>query len=259
MATSSSSEPQSGSDPGPDPTTPQSAPPRTSEPRLTTEEQWRLRWHGQIKPYLGGLKLLPAFWTTASVLSLVVNVILIALLIGLARDLFTLKGLVSDQLIGGLHDNFVKMDEAHIITTILVSDTIQVVDTMPVVFDVPLKKNTTVTLVKDTPVENATIFLNNSPVPLDLILRKGTELNIRLDLVVPVSQTIPVVLDVPVRLTVPVDIPLQQTQLHEAFAGLHTVVEPYHGMLLNLPQSTNDTPFCGPLTGWLCSWFFRKD
>lgn len=192
-------------------------------------------------------------------LSLVVNIILIALLVGLARDLFILKGLVSDQLIGGLHDNFVKMDEAHIITTILVSDTIQVKDTMPVVFDLPLKQNTTVTLVKDTPVDNATIFLNGSPVPLDLVLRKGTELNIHLDLTVPVSQTIPVVLNVPVRLKVPVDIPLQQTQLHEAFAGLRSVVEPYHGMLLGLPESTRDTPLCGPLTGWLCRWFFTKD
>ena len=49
------------------------------------------------------LKVLPAFWTVACVISLVVNIILVAVLVGLARELFTIKSMVSEQLIGGLY------------------------------------------------------------------------------------------------------------------------------------------------------------
>ena len=209
----------------------------------------------------------PPFWTITGVISLVVNIILIAILFSLGRQLFTIKGMVSDQVIGGLYTNFVKMDGAHIKTTILVSDTIQVKDTIqvndtiPVVFNLPLKQDTKVKLTKATPIKGATIYLNGSAVPLDLVLPKGTELNINLNMTVPVNQKIPitlnvpVLLNVPVHLTVPVDIPLNQTQLHEPFVGLQDVVAPYHSLLSSLPASAQQLPLCNNLTG-LCSWYF---
>lgn len=210
----------------------------------------RVFWQGKINP---------AFWSIASLLSLVVNIILIAVLILLGRELFQLKSLVQEQLIGGLYTNFVQMDKAHIVTTIQVQDTIQVKDTIPVVFNLPLKQNTEVTLTHDTPVKNATIFLNGQSVPLDLVLRKGTRLGIALDLVVPVSQTVPVVLNVPVNLKVPVDIALEKTDLHEPFVGLQGVLFPYKTLLEKLPNSWNETPFCGSLTGWFCRWFLGAE
>jgi hypothetical protein len=167
-------------------------------------------------------------------------------------------------LLGGLYANFVKMDEAHILTqiqvndTIRVKDTIQVDDTIPVVFDLPLAQNTQVVLTQDTPIKNATIYLNGIAVPLDLVLRQGTPLNISLNLTVPVSQTLPVKLSVPVdltvpvNLTVPVDIPLDQTQLHAPFVGLREVVAPYQGMLADLPSSWDETPLCAPWVDWVC-------
>jgi hypothetical protein len=187
----------------------------------------------------------------------VVNVILIAILLGLGRQIFTLKRVVGDALIGGLHDNFVQMDSAHIRTTITVSDTIQVADTIPVVFDLPLNTRTTVTLVEDTPIDGVTIYLNNSPVTLPLVLPEGTPLKIRLNLSVPVSQTVPVNLTVPVLLSVPVDIPLDQTELHQPFVGLHQVVEPYRALLSGLPANWQEAPFCGTLSRWLCRWLFE--
>jgi hypothetical protein len=208
----------------------------------------RILWRGRLGP---------AFWTIASLLSLVVNLILIAVLIGLGRQVFTLKGLIADPLIGGLHSNFVKMDNAHIVTNIQVKETIQVVDTIPVVFDLPLNTRTTVTLVEDTPIDNVTIYLNNSAVSLPLILPEGTPLKIRLNLTVPVSQTIPVTLNVPVELNVPVDIPLNQTELHEPFVGLRQVVEPYQTLTSGLPQTWQDAPFCGPWSNWLCRLMFE--
>ena len=135
-----------------------------------------------------------------------------------------IKAVADEKMFEGLLYNFVLMDRANIRTEIIVSDSIQVVDTIPVVFDLPLKQSTQVILNKDTPIKNATIYLNNQPVPLDLTLKAGTPLNIDLNLTVPVSQTVPVVLDVPVNLKVPVDIPLKDTELHEPFIGLQDVV-----------------------------------
>lgn len=199
----------------------------------------------------------PAFWTVASTLSLIVNIILIVVLILLGRQLFTLKDLINNQLVGGLYDNFVLMDQAHILSTIEVSSTIQVQDKMPVVFDLPLKQDTTVVLVQDTTIQGATIYLNNYPVPLDIILPAGTPLNISLDLVVPVSQTIPVVLNVPVNLKVPVDIPLEQTQLHQPFVGLKNVVAPYRNLLSGTPDTWEKVPLCRAWwSGWVCSLLF---
>jgi hypothetical protein len=176
----------------------------------------------------------------------------------LARQLFGLKALVSDQLIGGLYNNFVRMDESHIVTTINVSDTIQVNDSIPVEFDLPLQQNTEVRLTQDTPIKKARIYLNGVAVPLDLVLREGTRLNIALDLVVPVRQRVPVVLNVPVNLQVPVDIALNQTDLHEPFVGLQNVVSPYYSLLSDLPEKWQETPGCGDGENWLCAWLFAS-
>ncbi len=95
----------------------------------------RLFWQG---------KFVPAFWTISGLISLAVNVILIVILLILARELFNLKGLISNQLIGGLYENFVKMEQAVIETSVMVDSTIPVVntiavnDTIPVQFILPL-------------------------------------------------------------------------------------------------------------------------
>jgi hypothetical protein len=204
---------------------------RTEKPILPA----RLFWQGKIGP---------AFWTIASLFSLSMNVVLIVLLVILGKQIFNIKSLVAEQLIGGLHENFVKMDEAHIRTSILVKDTIQVNDTLPVVFDLPLSTETQVILTQDTPINNATIYLNGMPVPLNLVLREGTPLNISLNLTVPVNQSVPVVLDVPIQLNVPVDIALSETDLHEPFVGLQNVISPYQELLSSLPNSWADTPLC---------------
>jgi hypothetical protein len=210
------------------------SPPPTKGPSFT-RRTWR-----RAKPLLWRSRVAPAFWTVASILSLVINIILIVVIILLGRKLFFMKVTMDKQFFGGLDDNFLLMDQAHIKTTILVSDTIQVQDTIPVVFDLPLTQNTNVVLINDTPVDNATIYLNNQPVPLDLVLKAGTVLGIQLDMTVPVNQTIPITLNVPVQLEVPVDIPLDQTELHKPFLGLHKVISPYLELLSKVPDSWED-------------------
>jgi len=219
----------------------------------------RLLWQG---------KMMPAFWTIGSLFSLVLNFVLIVVLFLVARQLFAIKGLIHEQLIGGLYSNFVRMDQASIVTsvtvdtTIQVRDTIQVSDEIPVVFDLPLAQNTEVVLTKNAEIGDATVYLNGAAVNMPIVLRKGTRLNIGLELVVPVSQTVPVVLDVPVNLDVPVhlevpvNIPLNQTELHEPFTGLQSVVEPYNQALSKMPDSWDETPFCRG-AGPLCDWLFE--
>ena len=201
-------------------------------------------------------KILPAFWTIASLFSISVNIILLIILILLGRQLFALKSLFQEGLIGGLYDNFVLMDQAHIRTSIDVVDTIQVEDEIPVVFDLPLQQDTTVVLVDDTTIPGAIVYLNETPVRTTVVLPQGTPLNITLNLSVPVNTRVPVTLNVPVALKVPVDIPLSETELHTPFTGLQTVVSPYQDLLTSLPDSWEQTPICGSLTRWFCKWIF---
>ncbi|MGW8249601.1 MAG: hypothetical protein ACWGO1_03080, partial [Anaerolineales bacterium] len=81
---------------------------------LHPTEPPRWLWQGRIGP---------AFWTVAGLISLTVNIILVALLVLLGREIFSLKSLVDQQLIGGLYKNFIRMDEANIVTSIRVQDT----------------------------------------------------------------------------------------------------------------------------------------
>lgn len=205
------------------------------------------RYHSGTAPrWLWQGRVGPAFWTVASLLSLAVNITLIVMLLVLARHIFTLKNILSQQLVDGLYLNFVAMDEARITTTI------QVDDTIPVQFDLPVVAATNVRLTENVRIKGAKVNLQTgglaiSNAPATIILPAGTKLPISLDFLVPVNTT------VPVHLTVPVDIPLNQTELHTPFVGLQEVVSPYNSMLAPLPNSWQATPLCASSAGWLCN------
>jgi hypothetical protein len=177
---------------------------------------------------------MPAFWTIACLISLLVNIILIVILFSLGSQLFTLKKLVQGQVLGGLYQNFILMDQAHIKTTIPISTSV------PAKFDLPLKTNTVVILTENTLLENAKVArlqtggltIVNAPATIELAA--GTRLPVALDLTVPVDQMIPV------NLEVAVDIPLSQTELHQPFAGLQEVIRPYYKMLEDTPNSWDE-------------------
>lgn len=181
----------------------------------------RLLWQGRV---------LPAFWTVGSALSVLLNIILLVALLAVSRQLFTLKDLVQNQLLGGLYYNFILMDQATIESDIRVDDTI------PVQFDLRVNTHTVVTLTENTPIQGATVSLSTGGLnivqaPTNIILPAGTRLPIALDIVVPVDTTIPV------QLVVPISIPLAETELHEPFVGLQRVVAPFYDLLARLPSS----------------------
>jgi hypothetical protein len=172
----------------------------------------------------------PTFWTTASILSLTVNLILIIVLIVLGIGLNRLGLSVSSMLtmgtdlLGGLYGNFEKMDRANIRTVIEVNTTI------PVQFDLALNQQTNVILSEDVAINNALVTVNTGGLNITranttIVLPQGTSLPVLLNLTVPVDTT------VPVSIIVPVDIPLAQTELHEPFSGLQDVVRPFYCMI----------------------------
>jgi len=228
--------------PAPPPVQPEQPPPKLEDRIKEIHVSPRLKrffWQG---------KLLPAFWTVASVVSLFVNLVLIIVLISLGKQLFEFKKLIEGQLIGGLYDNFVLMDKAHIITDINVAASI------PIQFDLPVSTNTTVILTKDIKIPNTWVALNTAGqginlsinAPADITLPEGTPLDIQLTMMVPVSTT------VPVSLPVHVDIPLNQTELHQPFTGLQSVVRPYRDYLGSLPDTWEETVLCTSKTDWFC-------
>jgi hypothetical protein len=173
-------------------------------------------------------KFLPAFWTIASVMSFTVNIVLLIVLAVLLQNFntvgVTVTGL-SDQLLGGLYNNFVKMDQAHIKTTIPVSKEI------PVQFTLNVSGPADVTLSRDVSISGALVTVNTGGLNINnaranIVLPQGTVLPINIqNLAVPVDQK------VLAELNVDVDIPLNQTDLHEPFVGLQGVVKPYYCLL----------------------------
>ena len=194
--------------------------PSTREPKSTAKTPSAARY--------GDYKFLPAFWTIASIMSFSVNIVLLIVLAILLQNLgavgVTLTGL-SDQLLGGLYNNFVKMDQAHITTTIPVSKEI------PVQFVLNVSGPTNVTLSEDVPISGALVTVNTGGLNINnaranIVLPQGTVLPIFIQgLAVPVDQK------VLAELNVAVDIPLSQTDLHEPFVGLQKVVEPFYCLI----------------------------
>jgi hypothetical protein len=194
-------------------------------------------------------KLFPAFWTVASLLSFVVNVILIVVLISLGQELFTLKRMIGNNLVGGLYENFILMDQAHIKTNIAVANDV------PVNFNLSISQDTIVTLTQPTRINGAMVNLNSGGLainsPANITLPAGTNLPVHLELTVPVNTTIPITINVPV------DIPLQDTELHKPFAGLQQVVGPYYWLLQPGIDSPDKMPACQDQFSWLCGLYFR--
>jgi hypothetical protein len=187
------------------------------------------------------LNLWPTFWTIASVLSMVVNVILVVALLVLLPKLKKIDTnnllLTGNDLLGNLYTNFEKMDRAHITTNIPVETTI------PVKFDLQLNQQTNVVLSQAVTIDNARVTvktggLNITNAITTIVLPQGTTLPVVLNLTVPVDTT------VPVKLNVNVDIPMAQTQLHEPFSGLQEAVKPIYCMLNANAVNLDKQPIC---------------
>jgi hypothetical protein len=97
------------------------------------------KWQAKVRAYFWqGGRWRPAAQRLAILFSLLPNLVLIIVLGILAQQFFAIKNFINQDIIKGLYTNFVLMDRAHITTTVQVSDTIKVVDVIPVVFDLQI-------------------------------------------------------------------------------------------------------------------------
>jgi hypothetical protein len=188
----------------------------------------------------------PRLWTTASVITLTINLLLAIILIILVISVYRLKldmAKIMDAstsvmgLPGGLYENFEKMERANIQTNVVVNTSI------PVKFDLQLNQQTNVILSQDVTITNALVTVNTGGLNISranttIVLPQGTILPVNLALTVPVDQ------QVPVTLNVPVDIPLRETQLNDPFVGLQNVIKPLYCLLEPEAVNIDGNPIC---------------
>lgn len=182
-------------------------------------------------------RFLPAFWTAASVISLLFNVVLLVLLVGVMRMVGSLDAAsLGSGVLGGLYMNFERMDQAHIKTEIPVQTVI------PLNLTVPVQTTTGITLAKAATISGAHVKIStqlfNVDAPAVVTLPAGTPLDVTM------SMELPVQAQVPVNLTVPVDIPISSTELHPAITGLQDTVKPLYCIVNPSAKSLAGDPVC---------------
>ncbi|MFZ5910843.1 MAG: hypothetical protein ACOYYU_12585 [Chloroflexota bacterium] len=172
------------------------------------------------------LKIGPAFWTVTGVLSLIVNAVLIGILVTLMQMLGSLQITAGDAgagLVGGLYNNFDKMKNARIVSTVPVN-----LPDVPVDFVLNYSTDTEVVLTRDVPIQ-ANVSISSGIIningPASIVLQQGSRLPIHLDLQIPVQTTV----DIDRQLTV--DIPIASTELSTHFQGLQDTIEPIYCLL----------------------------
>ncbi len=187
----------------------------------------------QPKSRLDKEKFWNAFKNFAIIFSFVVNFILVLVLLLSPGPLFTMKAQVVEPLLIDLDGAFEALGETRI------ESMVNIQDTMPVIFNLPLSQNTDVILTEAVPLEAAaTFFLPggggaiNGTVSLNL--PQDMALPVNLDMIVPVSTTIPIVMEVPV------EIPLSEAGMEPAIERLRGVFSPITGFLQTLPSSIKD-------------------
>jgi hypothetical protein len=184
-----------------------------------------------------GRGYLPTFWTVASIISLLFNAVLLVFLMGLLRTVGSLNVAgVAPGVLNGLYTNFERMDQAHIKTNIPIQTNI------PLDLSVPVQTTTAITLARDVSIPGAHVRINtplfNIDAPANVTLPAGTSMDVTM------SFTLPVQAQVPVSLNVPVDIPVQDTELHPAIAGLQETIRPLYCIVSSSAQSLSGAPLC---------------
>jgi hypothetical protein len=185
----------------------------------------KIPWKYRLRPDLGLARR--AAWDLSAIASLLVNAILLTVVVILAVQLQQLKTTVNG-LLGGLYDNFVRMDNSVISTTINVPEL-----SIPLNFILPVvQPETCVTLTRQATIPNARVSVLSGSTTVTL--PAGTPLCISLNMDVQVNTTV-VVRDV----KVPVTIQLATANspdpnvdnLHGAFVGLQNTVGPFYCLL----------------------------
>jgi hypothetical protein len=175
---------------------------------------------------------LPRLWKAMIITSFVVNLILMAVLIGAGYFFLRWKPEIAGTTVGVqgfAHDNIAELRDvvqqlqaAHIKTTIPLNQPLPLKGLGVVV---PLHQEPAVTLVEDVPLDlTADIDLGAGnrlhAQNIHINLPAGTPLKIKLDMMIPLDDV-----TIPIKLDVPVDIAMSNTELAPQFRRLGNVVD----------------------------------
>lgn len=178
------------------------------------------------------LTQLPTLWKAMILTSFLINIVLIAVFIGLAFFVINWRSEITDTAfvaqgfarnnVAELRDVVQKLQEAHIITTIPLEQQLPLKDKGVIV---PVDQVTTVTLQEPVPLNLAgadidlgagnRLRANN----ISLVLPQGTPLKIALKMDIPLDSV-----TIPIKLDVPVDIAMKDTELAPQFRRLGDVI-----------------------------------
>jgi hypothetical protein len=186
-----------------------------------------------MKEWIWSGKPWQAFKNFAIVFSFIANIFFIILLIAGVTWIIPALKEIAEPMVSGVNDSFTEINEAHIVRSIHVEDTI------PINFDLPVSTTTEVTIIEPVPMAVPTNFVLpgdggtiNGTVFFEL--PTGTVLPVQLDIMVPVRQS------VPVELSVEVDIPIDETELDEPFDKLRSIFGPLGTVLYGLPEDNRE-------------------
>jgi hypothetical protein len=163
-------------------------------------------------------------------LSLVINAILLGVILVLMARMNALSSTLNNVL-GGLYENFVFMDNSTIATTIYVEDM-----PIPLDFSLPVVQDeTNVILTRAVTIYGARVTINSGALTIDnapatVTLPAGTSLPVSLNMSVPVQTTVLMDLQVPININLSQSNPPGDGQvgLHDAFLGLQNTIGPFY-------------------------------
>jgi hypothetical protein len=176
---------------------------------------------------------LPTLWKAMIITSFAINLILIAVLIGVGYFVWSWRSEIAGTTVGvqgfahgnvaELRDVVQQLQAAHIKTTIPLDQKLSLKNKGVVV---PVSQEPTVTLVDAVPLslDGADIDLGAGnrlrAQNISLVLPAGTPLKIKLDMQIPLDDV-----TIPIQLNVPVDIAMADTELAPQFKRLGNVVD----------------------------------
>jgi hypothetical protein len=167
------------------------------------------------------------FWKTITVVSIVLNLALLFVMITLGNSIFRLKTAIDDT---GFEEvaKAMTFEEGATLST-----SIRVQDQVPMTFEVPLQRNTVVTLSEPARIDGASISIRSATFSIDapasLTLPVGAELPLALDFSVTVDAV------VPIDLTVPVEFPIADSEIGESLSAMQGLLDPYRSIVAELP------------------------
>jgi hypothetical protein len=167
------------------------------------------------------------FWKSLTIGSVILNLLLIFAVIAIANSFFEIRAVVFKL----VNDGVAKAASIEEGATLSASMRIQ--EEVPVTIEVPLQRNTRVTLTEPAQIDGTSISIRSATLSIDapatLTLPAGAELPLALDTTVSVDTV------VPLDTTVTVEFPIAGSEIGESLSAMQGLFEPYQSVVSELP------------------------